>query len=129
MIRHLLILGLLASPALADKPMTGKEFWQHVEGRTIWWTRDGQPYGAETFHDGGLVTWQREGGACEPGDWFARDGMICFNYPPDEPRDVCWTITLSGGRMVAVSAGDPGAAPLIEDPARSGPLTCDLPVS
>jgi hypothetical protein len=130
MIRTLcLILALLPAAARADKDMTGAEFLARVEGRTVYWTDQGQFFGAETFHDDRNVTWQDAAGNCLTGTWAEEGGLICFRYADSPGFPDCWAIFDRGGKMFAYSGGNLDLQPLIEDPTRSEPLQCGQPIS
>ena len=54
----LLALGL-TGPALAEeKPISPSEFRDYAEGWTLYFERDGQPFGSESFLKNGKVQWR-----------------------------------------------------------------------
>ena len=112
--RVALLLALLATPALAQEPMTGAEFEAYVTGRTLTYGSGGEPYGVERYHEGRGVTWAFVGEACSAGYWEERDpGLICFVYEDLEP-DQCWRFYDEGGSLRAEFVNDPGVSYLYE---------------
>lgn len=68
--------------------MTAEAFEGFAEGRTLYFTRDGQPFGAEQYFPGRRSLWRFAGGGCETGRWWGEGPRICFRYDDGEPQ--CW---------------------------------------
>ena len=87
----LLCLIAFASPALAEEPVSPSEFRNYAEGHTLYFDRDGEPFGSEAFEPGGRTTWRYMDGSCSKGAWRPHGGQICFYY--GEATDVlCWRL-------------------------------------
>jgi hypothetical protein len=99
------LLLLVAGPAAADL-VDPDAFQAMSEGRTLHFTLDGAPFGAEQFFPGRRSLWRFADGTCEPGRWEARDAQICFVYDSD-PTPICWHFRDAGGAFAAhlVDAG------------------------
>ena len=68
--------------------MTAEAFEGFAEGRTLHFTRDGQPFGAEQYFPGRRSLWRFDDGTCEEGRWWGEGETICFEYEADDPQ--CW---------------------------------------
>ena len=86
---RLVLLACLATPALAETPMTGAEFEAYVQGKTLSFGTAGVPYGMEAYHTGRRVTWAFIGDECQAGVWYEDGANICFIYDFD-PIPQCW---------------------------------------
>jgi len=118
--RGLLVFALLAlgpgaasgQPAGEPVPMTPEAFRAFAEGYTLYFERDGRPFGAERFEKGGRVTWQFGDGPCAEGVWRPHGAQACFFYGgagADEPFEVlCWRMMREGGPVAGAPDGDPG---------------------
>jgi hypothetical protein len=106
-VRPSLALVLLATAAHA---MTAEEFAAVTEGRTLHFTLDGIPFGAEQYLGGHRSLWRFEGGDCLQGTWWAANGLICFRYE-DDPDAQCWRFDRTARGL---------AAALVEDGADTG---------
>lgn len=69
--------------------MTAETFERLAEGRTLYFTRDGRPSGAEQYFPGRRSLWRFEDGTCEEGRWWGEGRLICFQYGEDVPAQ-CW---------------------------------------
>lgn len=74
---------------LAAAPLDPASFEAMAEGRTLRFTVDGVPFGAEQYFPGRRSLWQFANGLCAEGDWWPEGDLVCFNYGPDAPRQ-CW---------------------------------------
>ena len=105
-----LALALLAPvPAPAQSPMTPGEYEALAEGRTLHYTLQGRPFGAEQYFPGRRSIWRFNTGICTSGEWHAEGDNICFTYGSDAPA-ICWRFQRSGDRVSAAlmpSATDP----------------------
>ena len=80
-----LICVFLPLPALAE--MSAAEFEAYTEGKTLYFGQSGAPYGAEIYHENRRVQWSFLDGHCKEGRWYEADGLICFVYEDDPPRN------------------------------------------
>ena len=111
--RALLLAGFLATPALAEAPLTAEAFEAHVTGHTLTYTQFGSVYGVEEYLPGRKVRWSVAPDECQYGTWYPQDDYICFVYDYD-PDPSCWTFWLREGRLVALSIADAPGAELLE---------------
>ena len=102
----------LATPAQAE-PMTAAEFEAYVTGKTLYFGRDGAPYGAEIYHENRRVTWSFLDGDCKDGRWYNEGRNICFVYE-DRPDPQCWTFEKSANGLIARFENDPTTEDLYE---------------
>jgi hypothetical protein len=100
-------LALVAAPGAAEA-IGADAFGAMAEGRTLRFTLDGAPFGAERYFAGRRTLWRFEGGECLQGRWWAEGELICFSY--DGPAQ-CW-------RFLERRVGF--AAELVEDGAATG---------
>jgi hypothetical protein len=128
---RILALLLAATPALAERPLTGAEFESLVEGRTLTYGHAGTaPYGVEHYHPGRRVTWAwLDGAECSAGKWYeegpADDRAICFLYEHDPEEPKCWQLFREGdGGLSAVFLNDGGTTVLYEIVEDPGSLVC-----
>jgi hypothetical protein len=87
----LLAACLAAAPAqaAAPGPVSPEEFRDYAEGYTLYFERDGEPWGAESFAPGGEVRWRYPSGRCVDGVWRAYGERVCFYYGPGS-EVLCW---------------------------------------
>ena len=104
--RTLAPLPLLATPALAEEPLSAAEFEAYVGGRTLSSLSGGEPYGIEAYHPGRGVTWAFVGGECQRGEWYAKGPDICFVYEDREDDEQCWRFWREGTGLRAEFTGD-----------------------
>ncbi len=118
-----LCLTLLAQPLAAQTPMGAEAFEAYTEGRTLTFSADGQPYGAEEYRADRRVRWSFLDGECREGRWYPEGDLICFVYEDfGGPR--CWTFWREDGGLRARFAGDPEGSILYETAASDEPLEC-----
>lgn len=120
--RALILSLLLASPALAETPMTAEEFEEVMTGKTLTFSANGAPYGIEYYAPGRQVIWSFIGGDCVTGEWYQDERAICFVYEND-PEPKCWEVFQDGGRIRAVFMNRPGVSTLYEM-SEQEPLVC-----
>ena len=87
-------LACASPPAAAEVAMTPEEFEAYSTGKTIYFRRQGQPYGAEQYLPGRRTIWTFLGGQCIEGFWYAEGGNICFVYE-DDPESQCWAFLVT----------------------------------
>lgn len=105
--RKLLVAALLlvAGPALAGQPVSPSEFRAYAEGHTLYFERDGQPFGAEEFKPGGETLWRYNDGSCLRGAWRPHGGQLCFYY--GQGREVlCWRLLRDEKGLMVRLLGD-----------------------
>ena len=136
--KHLIAALLLASPALAETPMTGAEFEAFVTGKTLTFAIGSEPYGVEYYAPDRRVIWSFAGGECVNGEWYdeatdtgtntgtnsgTNSGTnICFVYE-NNPDPQCWQIFEVGGKLRADFMNRPGTTVLYEA-YEAEPLVC-----
>lgn len=114
-----LAFGLCAGLATAASAgSVGPEAFEAMsEGRTLHFTLDGEPFGAEQYFADRRALWRHADGSCAWGRWYPRDDLICFEYEGGgDETPLCWR--LEGGPSGLSAA-------LIEDGAPTG-LALDL---
>jgi len=83
------VLLLTGAAGARAEEMTAEAFERFAEGRTLYFTRDGAPFGAEQYFPARRSLWQYADGTCAAGVWWAAAGGICFRY--EERSDTqCW---------------------------------------
>ena len=126
MIRPTLALLLLATPALADPPITAWEFESHVTGKTLTYRQFGSLFGIEEYLPGRKVRWSTAPNECVYGSWYPEGENICFVYEYD-PTPACWTFWLKDGALVALSTSGVAGEELHETEASDQGLPCPGP--
>jgi hypothetical protein len=121
------LLACLASPALAQMPMTAEEFDSYVTGQTLTFGFAGQPYGIEEFRPGRRTIWAFIGEECREGRWFARDEQICFTYDDAPQQEHCWIFWRGENGLNARFMGDGASTELYEVQRSPRPLLCPGP--
>lgn len=121
-----LLLSLtLAAPLAAQErtPLGAEEFQNRVEGRTLTYESQGQPYGKERYGRDRQVTWSFLDGRCLNGTWYPNAGAICFAYE-DGTGPECWRFYDEGGRLSAEFINDPATPQLYQTDESTAPLSC-----
>ena len=124
----LLCLLVLAAPAFGEEPVSPSEFREYAEGHTLYFNRDGEPFGSEEFEPGGKTTWRYMDGSCSDGAWRAHGAQLCFFY--GEGTDVlCWRLIRDDEGLLVRLLGDSEEAGLeLRITARDQrPLICGEP--
>ena len=96
---------LLAAPLAAQDAMSPRTFEAFAEGKTLYFTLGGQPYGAEQYFAGRRSVWRFEDGTCQNGQWWDAGDRICFRYEED-PLPQCWRFRQRGGGFDAALVED-----------------------
>lgn len=121
---HRAVLALfLATPALAETPLTAQEFDALTLGRTMTWAEFGAVYGVEQYLPGRRVRWTVMGDDCKTGHWYEDGAAICFQYE-DDPAPDCWEITSSGADLLARYTTNPPEAEPVVVSETTEPLAC-----
>ena len=123
---RLLFLALLATPALAEAPITADQFEAHVTGKTVTYQQFDGVFGIEEYLPGRKVRWSTSPDECLYGSWYPQGDAICFTYEYD-PGPSCWTFWLRNGTLVALASGGQPGEELHEVAADDQPLPCAGP--
>lgn len=124
---------LIGTPALGLEGVEGEQmspesFRDYAEGYTLYFEREGQPWGAERFEGDGRVTWRYPSGECISGVWKAHEGRACFYYGPGS--DVfCWGMRRRGDGLTGRLESDVEEHGMEIDIVRRDrlPLSCGAP--
>ncbi len=123
--KYLLLSALLfTTPTMAETLLSHDEFEALSTGKTLYFSKDGKPYGSEHFSKDRSSVWRYSDGECEKGEWFPQAGMICFNYEFGLETQ-CWDFfkTDKGG-YAARAEGAPKEEILELDTIDKKPLLC-----
>lgn len=101
-----LIACLIAFPAFAETLVSPSEFEAMSTGKTLYFSKDGQAYGAEHFYKGRRSKWRYSDGTCEDGEWFTDNNLFCFNYE-NGSQTQCWTFFKTEDGYAARAEGAP----------------------
>ena len=130
-VRLFLCVALVAaSPtALAQSRVTAPEFEALAEGRTLYFSRGGAPYGAEQYLPGRLTIWRYADGTCANGRWFPVQDLICFVYENEPQRVQCWIFERREGTYYARPDGTPPESfgEIEMSGSSRAPLICNAP--
>jgi hypothetical protein len=108
-----LLLALCAAPLAAQSTMTADEFDAYTKGKTLFYGKTGQAYGAEIYHENRRVEWSFLDGACKEGEWYEADGLICFVYE-NNPNPQCWSFIKGSNGLIARFENRPDTTELYE---------------
>jgi hypothetical protein len=120
-----LVVLLLGGPVAAQE-MTPQAFEAFSLGRTLYFTLDGAPFGAEQYFDGRRSLWRFADGTCQAGRWWDEGERICFEYG-EGPS--CWRFRpRPGGFAAALVEGGAETGFVLElEHADRAPLPCPGP--
>ncbi|MEM9012375.1 MAG: hypothetical protein AAGE18_14180 [Pseudomonadota bacterium] len=122
-----LLLLAVGAHAAAERVVSPKEFEQLSEGNTLYFTLQGEPYGAERYFPDRRVRWRFASGLCEEGHWYPSGDQICFVYE-GSLQPVCWNFLERGGSYLARIAGaTSGDGDLLLVGQDQAPLECPGP--
>jgi hypothetical protein len=122
--------ALLCTGVLADEtPISPKEFRDYAEGWTLYFERDGKPFGSESFDPGGKVTWRYRDGSCVEGAWRPHGAQLCFLYNSEAEGEVlCWRMLRDDQGLLARLLGGENAGLELRITGRDRkPLLCGDP--
>ena len=115
--------ALCGAASALGQPLTADEFEQITTGKTFYFSRDGQSYGAEQYLPGRKVIWAFTGDDCRKGYWYPQGANICFvNEDKAEPQ--CWEFSAGTGGLEALFQGGPDEAPLFAKRSSPEPMAC-----
>lgn len=104
---------LLGLPVAAQDLMTAEEFDAYTRGKTLFYGRNGNAYGAEVYHENRRVVWSFLDGECREGEWYQDGSLICFVYE-NNPDPQCWSFARGTGGLIARFENDPQTTELYE---------------
>ncbi|MFM7334797.1 MAG: hypothetical protein ACKO1H_10365 [Tabrizicola sp.] len=120
----------LASPALAETPLTAAEFQAHIGQNTIGYEYSNGVRGTADYGPDRTLLWAFEDETCFAGTWFDRGNEICFAYA-DGTLSACWHFFMNGDRLrgtaTYLSSGSPLDLELFEVAHTDQPLRCAGP--
>ncbi|QCO57617.1 hypothetical protein EOK75_18120 (plasmid) [Pseudorhodobacter turbinis] len=116
----------LATPALAQTPLTGAEFETYATGKTLTYAIGGEIYGVEQYLPNRRVRWAFVDDTCRIGHWYEDAGSICFVYDHDATPQ-CWSFYRNEGALTARFMSDPPSTELKEVAQTDEPLACSGP--
>lgn len=125
----LFIFAVLAGPGYGnDDVLSTEEFDALVAGKTLFFSRHGNPYGAEEYRRDRSVVWSFLDGECQHGRWMpGPDQSICFVYEFRPNAPICWTFFRKDGGIRARVLGAEPEDDLTLMGERRGPLECRGP--
>ncbi|MEM1159724.1 MAG: hypothetical protein AAGJ28_02225 [Pseudomonadota bacterium] len=104
----LLIALVFSAPAVSvavdETPVSPSEFRDYAEGWTLYFERDGEVFGSESFSTGGDTRWRYNDGSCVRGAWRPHGAQLCFLYEADENQDrevLCWRVLRDKDGLIA----------------------------
>lgn len=121
---------LVALPANAEETVVSPgEFREFAEGWTLYFERDGKPFGSESFSSDGKTNWRYRDGSCVSGAWRPHGAQVCFLYDQGEGDDVlCWRVLRdSEGLMARLLNGENQGLQLRITGRDKQPLLCGEP--
>ena len=121
---------LLAAPAAAEEvPIGPGEFREFAEGWTLYFERNGEFFGSESFEPDGAVRWRYRDGSCVEGNWRPHGAQICFLYDSQQENDVlCWRMLRDEeGLLARLLNGDNQGLELRITGRDKKPLLCGSP--
>lgn len=117
------LVGLSTMVASAAEPLSGAQFEDYVQGKTLYFGQNGEAYGVEEYLDDRRVRWSFLDGKCKDGVWYEDRGMICFVYE-DNPNPQCWSFFRESSGLRAIFENDPEATTLYEAQQGDEPMLC-----
>lgn len=91
---------LIAAPVAAQEAMSPRRFEALAEGRTLYFTLDGVPFGAEAYFPDRRSLWRFADGTCAAGRWWDEGDRACFRYDEDAAAQ-CWRFLQRPGGLAA----------------------------
>lgn len=117
---------LFGQPVLAETPMSAEAFDRYTRGKTLFYTADGERYGAEEYLENRRVRWSFLDGKCKDGLWYQNGSDICFVYE-DNPDPQCWQFSQGAGGLIAKFTSPGGDDTLYEIEGESEEMLCHGP--
>lgn len=119
----ILLLPILAGPAMAQQPLSPAEFEAYVTGKTLYFGENGQPHGVEQYLSDRRVRWSFLDGDCNNGRWYEDLDLICFVYDK-APDPQCWRFFLTDQGLRARFENTLDATTLYEVNEAREPMLC-----
>ena len=114
---------LLCSSAGAEELVTPEEFEALSKNRTLYFSFDGAPFGAEQFFEGRRTLWQHRDGTCTAGAWHNDGPSLCFLY--EDNLDLqCWYVIRRDGDLFVRADDAPEGQELRLERSDKVPLPC-----
>jgi len=126
MIKTLLVMLLAAGAAHAQQALNGAEFDALSRDTTMYFTNNGQFFGAEQFLPDQRSIWRAQDGTCVNGKWREVAGNICFLYDNND-GPFCWSITTSDAGITVTSTSGPDPLVLELSGQDTQPILCTGP--
>lgn len=117
------LIALCALPAAAQDTMSAEEFDAYTLGKTLFYGRGGEAYGAEIYRENRRVEWSFLDGQCKEGSWYEQDGLICFTYV-DNPDPQCWSFERGDRGLIARFENQPNTTELYEAQDQDQEMLC-----
>lgn len=121
----------LAAQAAEETPVSPSEFRDYAEGWTLYFERDGENFGSESFEAGGRTQWRYRDGTCVRGAWRPHGAQMCFLYETPEGPDgdvLCWRVLRDDKGLLARLLGGENAGLELRVTGRDkNPLLCGEP--
>lgn len=97
----------VAAPLSAQEIMAPDAFEAFTSGKTLYFSKKGEPYGAEQYFNDRRVIWTFLDGRCERGAWFAEGEQICFVYETQDSAQCWYFLETEDGKRARVVGADP----------------------
>ena len=120
---------LVPVQAAALDPVSPEDFRKMTQGWTVYFTLNGELYGAESYASGDRSCWCYFQGECQEGTWWADGPALCFDYGHEDGPS-CWTLHKDEHSILARLIGDRRNAGLTLRFLKQDrkPLPCSAPV-
>lgn len=124
----ILCLACTALPAAAqdERILSADEFQDFIGTSTVYYGRNGNPYGAEQYLPNRKVIWSFLNNECQYGVWYDRKDQICFIYE-GQSSEICWHFMEVDGNKAARVIGDDPENDLVALTQNDEPLHCPGP--
>ncbi|MGJ8617815.1 MAG: hypothetical protein ACSHWS_13320 [Sulfitobacter sp.] len=119
----IVLCAICALPAAAQDIMSAAEFDAYTQGKTLFYGRGGQAYGAEIYHENRRVQWSFLDGECKEGQWYEQGELICFTYD-DNPDPQCWSFVQGARGLIARFENEPNTTELYEAQDQGQEMLC-----
>lgn len=96
------------------RDLTPSEFEAYTTGKTLFFGRMGEAYGAERYLPNRRVIWSFLDGQCKEGAWYSEGNDICFVYEDAPDAAQCWRFQRGESGLVALFQDNTPGEPLYE---------------
>lgn len=114
------------APSASETILSAEAFEALTSGKTFYFNRRGEPYGAEQYFEDRRVIWTFLDGRCERGAWYSDNNQICFVYETQSEAQ-CWNVLERGGQTRVRVVGDNPSNDLIVTGQDTQDLHCPGP--